>query len=50
MLLAVFDYIDQAFIVLSATSGGISSISFTSIFGSPVEIASASLTLLYFFL
>ena len=28
---AVFDYIDQALIVLSATSGGVSIISFTSI-------------------
>ena len=42
---AVFDYIDQALIVLSATSGGLSIISFTSIIGAPVRIASASLTL-----
>ena len=45
---AVFDYIDQALIVLSATSSGVSIISFTSIFGAPVGIASASLTFLYF--
>ena len=45
---AVFDYIDQALIVLSATSGGVSIISFTSIFGAPVGIASASLTLFFF--
>ena len=42
---AVFDYIDQALIVLSATSGGLSIILFTSIIGAPVRIASASLTL-----
>ena len=45
---AVFDYIDQALIVLSATSGGVSIISFTSIVGAPVGIASASLTLFFF--
>ena len=45
---AVFDYIDQALIVLSATSGGVSIILFTSIFGAPVGIASASFTLIFF--
>ena len=44
---AVFDYIDQALIVLSATSGGVSIISFTSIIGVPVGIASASFTLIF---
>ena len=44
---AIFDYIDQALIVLSATSGGVSIISFTSIVGAPVGIASASLTLFF---
>ena len=44
---AVFDYIDQALIVLSATSGGVSIISFTTIVGAPVEIASASFTLCF---
>ena len=44
---AVFDYIDQALIALSATSGGVSIISFTSIVGAPVWIASASLTLFF---
>ena len=44
---AVFDYIDQALIVLSATSGGVSIISFTSIVGAPVGIASASFTLIF---
>ena len=44
---AVFDYIDQALIVLSGTSGGVSIISFTSIVRAPVGIASASLTLFF---
>ena len=44
---AVFDYIDQALIVLSATSGGVSIISFTSIIGAPVGIESASFTLIF---
>ena len=46
---AAFDYIDQALIVLSATSGGVSIISFTSIVRAPVRIASASLTLFFFY-
>ena len=44
---AAFDYIDKILIVLSATSGGVSIISFTSIVGAPVGIASASLTLFF---
>ena len=44
---AVFYYIDQALIVLSATSGGVSIISFTSIVAAPVGIASASFTLFF---
>ena len=44
---AVFDYIDQALIVLSATNRGVSIISFTSIVGAPVGIASASFTLIF---
>ena len=44
---AVFDYIGHAVIVLSATSGGESVISFTSILEAPVGI---SITSLYFFL
>ena len=40
----VFDYIDQVLIALSAASRGVSIISFTSIIGVPVGIASASLT------
>ena len=42
-----FDYIDKILIVLSATTGGVSLISFTSIIGAPVEIVSASFTLLF---
>ena len=41
---AVFDYINGALIVLSATSGEVSIVSFTSIVAAAVEIASASLT------
>ena len=44
---AVFDYIDQALIVLGVTSGRISIVSFTSIAGTPVGIASATLTLFF---
>ena len=44
---AAFDYIDKVFIVLSATSGGISIILFTSVAGAPVRIASASFTLFF---
>ena len=45
---AVFDYIDQALLVLSATSGGVSIIQFTSIVGATGGVASASLTLFFF--
>ena len=43
----VFDYIDKILIVLSATTSGVSIISFTSIVGAPVGIASASFTLIF---
>ena len=43
----VFDYIDKILIVLSATTSGVSVISFTSIVGAPVGIASASFTLIF---
>ena len=43
-----FDYIDKILIVLSATTGGVSLISFTSIIGAPVGIASESFTLIFF--
>ena len=46
--IAVFDYIDQALIVLSATTGGVSIIPFTSIIGAPVGIARAGFTLIFF--
>ena len=42
-----FDYIDKVLIVLSATGGGVSIISFTSILGVPVGIASVSFTLIF---
>ena len=42
-----FYYIDKTLIVLSATSSGVSIISFTSIVGAPVGVASASLTLIF---
>ena len=44
-----FDYIDKILIALSAATGGISIISFTSIIGAPAGIASASFTLIFFF-
>ena len=43
----IFDYIDKILIVLSATTGGISIISFTSTIGVPVGIVSASFTLIF---
>ena len=42
-----FDYIDKILIVLSATTGGVSIISFTSVIGAPVGIVSASFTLVF---
>ena len=42
-----FDYIDKILVVLSATSSGVSVILFTSIVGTPVGIARASLTLIF---
>ena len=44
----VFDYVDKALVVLSTTTSGVSIFSFTSIVGAPVEIASASFTLIFF--
>ena len=43
----VFDYMDKVLIVLSATTSGVSIISFTSIVEAPVGIASASFTLIF---
>ena len=45
--ITVFEYIDKILIFLSATSGGVSIISFISIVGVPVGIASASFTLIF---
>ena len=44
-----FDYIDKILIDLSSASGGVSIISFTSIVGASVGIASASFTLFFFY-
>ena len=44
---AAFDYIDKILIVLSATTGGVSIYSFTSVAGAPVGIARASFTLTF---
>ena len=44
---ATFDYIDKALISLSAKTGGVSIISFTSFVGAPVGIASISFTLIF---
>ena len=44
---AAFNYIDKTLIVLSATSGGISIISFTRVIGIPAGLASASFTLVF---
>ena len=45
--ITAFDYLEKIINVLSATTGGVSIISFTSIFGAPVGIASASFTLIF---
>ena len=45
--IAAFDYIDKALTVLSATSGGIIIISFTSATGIPAGIVSATFTLIF---
>ena len=44
---AAFDYIGKILIVLSATAGGVSIFSFTSVVGAAVRIASASFTLIF---
>ena len=45
--ITIFDYIDKILIFLSTTTGGVSIISFTSVIGAPVGIASASSTLIF---
>ena len=44
---AAFDYVDKVLIVVSATSGGVSICSFTSVVGAPVGIARARFTLIF---
>ena len=43
----IFDYIDKTLLILSATTSGISIISFTSLIGTSVGIVSASFTLMF---
>ena len=43
----IFNYINKILIVLCATSGGVSIISFSSVIGAPAGIASASFTLIF---
>ena len=43
----IFDYIDKILIILSAKTGGISIILFTTAIGAPVGIASASFTFIF---
>ena len=45
--IASFDYFGKSFIVLSTTSGSISVASFAAVIGTPVGIASASLSLTF---
>ena len=45
--ITIFEYIDKILIVLCATSGGVSIISFTTIVGATVGIISASYTLIF---
>ena len=45
--IATFDYVDKILIVLSATSGGLSIISSTSVIGIPAGIAGTSFTLVF---
>ena len=43
----IFNYIDKILIVLSAASGAVSIISFSSVIGAPAGIPSASFTLIF---
>ena len=45
--ITAFDYIDKILIALSATSSGVSIISFAKAIGTPVGIVSASFTLIF---
>ena len=42
----IFNYINKILVVLSATTGGVSIISFSSVIGAPTGIASAGFTLI----
>ena len=46
-MLLFFDYINKVLIVLSATTSGVSIVSFTSIVGVQVGIASVTFTLIF---
>ena len=43
----IFDYTDKILIILTVTNGGVSIISFISVIGAPVGIASTSFTLIF---
>ena len=43
----IFNYVDKILIVLCATSGRVSMISFSTVIGAPAAIASASFTLIF---
>ena len=45
--ITIFEYVDKTLIILSATSGRVSIISFLTFVGVPVGIASASFTLIF---
>ena len=45
--IASFDYFDKSLIVLSVTSGRISTAPFAAVIGTPLGIASASLSLTF---
>ena len=45
--ISFFDYFDRSLIVLSVTSGGASTASFTTVIGAPIGITSASFSLAF---
>ena len=45
--ITILNYIDKILVILSARTGGVSIISFTSVIGAPVGIVSASFTLVF---
>ena len=46
--ITILNYINKILVILGATTGGVSIISFTSIIGAPVGTVSASFTLVFF--